>query len=375
MMTFFHSLVILLLAVSSSAQNTACVIGDATTITARNGAEFSLRLGADVERGELNVEVTYDSVGWISFGVNNIPFMVPGIAVIGLPDSPTAPVALYNMNGYTQSAIIPFDDELQVVSNTRLEQNETHTTLAFTKPLEGDGLFPIALEGTTDFLFAGGSSNQFGFHAAFTPASLQVVECGEELGEAIVIAPDENLWKFHGYIMAVSWGILIPLGIGASVLRNLFPTGLFLRIHQVINLLAVAGTVAGFAIAVYNINEEGGKHFEFPHMKAGLAVFILSLVQAAGGFARPHLPHKPEDGGSMPPKSKIRSLWEYKHRIMGLATLGTAWYACHSGIEIFAFKFVQDDEELVTFWSVVGAITGAMFLLSLALKIKGRQDK
>ena len=258
------------------------------------------------------------------------------------------------------SAVQQLPNNQQSLTGGSIQQNETHTILRYTQPLEGDGLLPISLTEATKFVYAAGGDNDIKtFHSINRRASFTVSQCAvvgedpppdDEIDVVIEggAAADIDAWKLHGYIMAISWGVFIPLGIGASLCRNLFPQGIFFRIHQVLNSLAVIGTMVGFGIAVININKEEDVHFEIPHMKAGLAVFTLAILQAGIGFFRPHLPHPSKDGSPTPPKSSIRTYWEYKHRILGTAILLTAWYACHTGIQQFAIKFLENDEEELT---------------------------
>jgi cytochrome b561 len=85
-------------------------------------------------------------------------------------------------------------------------------------------------------------------------------------------------------------------------------------------VLGVAAAIAGFAVVVVCFNKEGKAHFTFLHAKAGLAVFLLMLLQPLNAVFRPH---KPEPGGGTPP---VRSLWELLHKKMGYACLLAAWF-------------------------------------------------
>ena len=91
------------------------------------------------------------------------------------------------------------------------------------------------------------------------------------------------------------------------------------------------------------------------HKTIGLVVFILAIVQAAGGMMRPHLPEKNDDGSFKEPPSSIRVMWEFVHKGSGYAILAMAWYQCHSGLMLYAQNFQAEDYTDV-FWGVTGAI-------------------
>ena len=61
------------------------------------------------------------------------------------------------------------------------------------------------------------------------------------------------------------------------------------------------------------MSAQGGKHYDGPHQKMGLALFILIWFQFAAGLFRP----KPPVDGAQP--SKLRSLWEKVHPNSGRA--------------------------------------------------------
>jgi cytochrome b561 len=168
--------------------------------------------------------------------------------------------------------------------------------------------------------------------------------------------------------MAVSWGILVPLAIGSSLLRDTLPPGVWLKIHFSLNMFAIVCMAAGFGIAVYASNKktadaEDAKH----HSTIGVVICLLAIMQAIVGMMRPHAdaedakhhstigvvicllaimqaivgmmrpqgpkPATPEElpndiegasesGSKETGKSIARRIWEYKHRILGLQFTG-----------------------------------------------------
>ena len=54
----------------------------------------------------------------------------------------------------------------------------------------------------------------------------------------------------------------------------------------------------------------------------------------------------------------MRALWEVAHRGSGLALLAMAYYQCHSGLVLYAQRFVKDNDYVPAFWVVTGIIVG-----------------
>jgi hypothetical protein len=110
-----------------------------------------------------------------------------------------------------------------------------------------------------------------------------------------------QLWIWHGILMGVSWGILMPLAIGSSMLRETLclPPGSWLKLHYSHNMFAIACMIVSFAIAVHATNTntfagEDPKHFDdLKHRTIGLVIFLIVFLQAASGFMRPNGPKKP----------------------------------------------------------------------------------
>ncbi len=108
--------------------------------------------------------------------------------------------------------------------------------------------------------------------------------------------------------MAMSWGIIVPLAIGSSLLRDTLclPPGLWLTMHISLNMFAILCMVVSFGIAVYATNEktaagEDPKHFcDLKHGTIGLVIFLLALTQAIIGMMRPHGPKKPATPVDLP---------------------------------------------------------------------------
>jgi hypothetical protein len=226
-----------------------------------------------------------------------------------------------------------------------------------------------------------------------------------------------QLWVWHGVLMAVSWGILVPLAIGSSLLRDMLclPPGVWLTLHMSLNMFAILCMVVSFSIAVYATNEktadgEDPKHFtDLKHGTIGLVIFLLAFMQAIIGMARPHGPKKPatlvevpndvegaaektaemvadsagelertqrsqhsndssDDEGAkssskVSERSIARRIWEYKHRITGLSLLGLSWYNCDAGLELYAERYGADHDFSHAFWGGTAGLSGLICIL------------
>lgn len=231
--------------------------------------------------------------------------------VIGKPEEGGVPRKYY-MTGQSGRAI--FESPQQTLLDASLTQTDTQTILRFRKLLQEPNERTILTDAPTNFIFAYGRSNTFGYHKARGHRTLpglnkcqspNATENGgaetDDLlgGNQIPAMTDQqvktrNLWVAHGILMALSWAVFLPLGIGCSILRNLIPGRKpWFELHRALNSLAFLLMTAAFGIAVHVVNQNpGAKHFDtnLPHRSIGLAVYVLSFVQAVAGFCRPSLP-------------------------------------------------------------------------------------
>ena len=294
--------------------------------------------------------------------------------------------------------------------------------MTFTKLLQEDGEPTVSLTESNNFLYAVGTSNELGFHAIGKSFPLNFADTS---GATPVAAgsPNRNLWKAHGICMALSWAILVPLAIASSVIRDILPLpdGMWFQVHRGLNTLGVLLTIIGFGIAVHIFNQEENDHFTMKkHHKIGLVVFLFAVLQAISGILRPHAPHqqaavtedeevqrpavaplnqfetvevgdseemmpspddkindttpKGEQQLSAEPKTKVRLIWEYQHRILGTVTLVLAWYNCDSGLELYSDRFDSKDWA-GALWGLIAGIAITTLGLSLYINfVKKRKD-
>jgi len=235
--------------------------------------------------------------------------------------------------------------------------------------------------------------------------------------------PNQNVWLAHGILLAIAWGVLAPLAIGASLLRKHITATRFGMLwfswHFYLNIGVVLLTLIGFILAVVATQKEGNPHFRVDgstkdvHQKAGLAIMILVVVQGMAGYFRPaapasaapkptskaddeeHAPSAPVDStknsadndSSSPAKElpvlvdkadkaamasneqeaapvpAVRTAWEWSHRLGGFALLGLAWYNCHSGIEWQLQNWEDSKDWTSIFWGITAGISGSIVVL------------
>jgi hypothetical protein len=358
----------------------------------------------------VTMEMIYEGQGYLGIAFTTNGFMVGHTAIMALPSSgenanPPS-VAKYFLGGKNPSAVrLVQDDDRQTLTDTMVLQNDTHTIMRFTKPLEEPGELAVSVDGVNRMIFAVGENNNLGWHTEFGAFDLTLASCipvgstppndeGAQVADLFNDkVPNENLWRIHGIFMATAWGALIPLGIGASLARNLFPDGLWFVIHRGLNGLALLFNIAGFAIAVYCISDSPGvKHFQDEtHYVVGLIVFVVAMLQGIAAMFRPSL-HKTDtnsssgkdianthhgtseelqtpstnDDSNSHGKTTLRTIWEVKHRLVGVALLGLAWYNLQSGVELFDQRF--GDDYTLAVWILVGVVAGIVGISTLMSK-------
>jgi Eukaryotic cytochrome b561 len=220
--------------------------------------------------------------------------------------------------------------------------------------------------------------------------------------------PYQSYWKAHGYLMAISVGVLVPIAVGSSLLRHflkLTNNGWWFQIHRFIMVIAALCVVCGFAVAIVALDKTDGseaEHFKGEHQSYGLAILVLVLVQVLTGILRPHLPsaqhgsvsddysteqgevvqETPEDGDPEPvstdkpssstggepalKKSPQRVAFEIGHRLLAVALIVLAWYNIDLGISLYEENFdIQDSYSTKAFWIVVGGLSGIIAIVYL----------
>ena len=366
--------------------------------------ELVLHAIIDPVANTLTAELVYVGQAWLSVGFSpGKKTMIGSQTVTGWPDqdlSLTNP-GKYDMTTETEAGVILMDDSRQTLTNATIFQNDTHTVLKFTKILEEANENPISATGAASLVWAVGLDNSFPMHVQASGFSRQLNQCivtengvvtnegGQSQGGVQIEADDDSrdLWIAHGWTAAVAWAILVPLAIGAAMIRKLLeaaglPKGWWYQLHRGLNAIAAILTIVSFSIAVYIFNKEADPvHFsEDPHHTVGLLIFIITLLQALNGVLRPPLPHadapiisahdeEEEDKTEEPKvqaetgKSTQRVVWEVGHRILGVGLLAMAWWQVQNGIGLYLERFPMENDLTPVFWGVAIGITVVVLIL------------
>jgi hypothetical protein len=371
---------------SSSSTRSVCALSEPATLH----PGLTLHQGVDSSSGTFTMQLVYEGQSWLSVGMNPTGRMVGALAVIGWPVSKQ--VFKYELQGKQASNVI--QSEAQTLMDSSIVQNDTHTVLTFTKFLKEPNEPTVNTNGPTTFIYAVGVGNMVAYHSIYGAFTATLSPCGSRSNELSLqllgSSKKQTLLRVHGWFMAAAWGILVPIAIGSSLMRDTLPEGVWFTVHLVCNGGAVLLTTAAFALAVRAMSldaKDNDDHFRgSTHRKVGLAVFLLALVQTMVGFMRPRKPTPSRyskatnddnndeeeeahdaslsmvrDGNDTtittysfaPHMAQLRRAWEIGHRCLGVTTLSVAWYACYSGMERFTTLYGGNTTLwIILFWVV-----------------------
>lgn len=135
----------------------------------------------------------------------------------------------FRLGGYGLSTIKALPPSRQTLISPSIDYNGTHTILSFTKRLEEDDETSISpTEENIAIYGIGRTIELLGIHdynGAF-PITLSACSDLANVDRAKLFndgSTKRDLWKLHGYMMAAAWGIMVPLGVGSSLLRSIIP--------------------------------------------------------------------------------------------------------------------------------------------------------
>eukprot|EP00934_Nitzschia_sp_Nitz4_P005301 Nitzschia sp. Nitz4//scaffold265_size26576//15572//18151//NITZ4_008250-RA/size26576-processed-gene-0.16-mRNA-1//-1//CDS//3329544846//5291//frame0 len=338
--------------------------------------EEDLQMEHFVVDGTLTMRLTYTGgQSWIGIGTNDNgePRMTPSSVVIGRGDEGT--VGEYRLTSYFGASAVSTDAFI----GGSIEQTDDTTVVTFVQWLNGTDGRTITNE--SQWIYAvGREDNSWSGHSIQGSFQVSLVNCGDtDTGSVITIVelgePNKALWMVHGIMLAVAWGLCAPIGIGASLIRDGFDRlgfakGTWYTIHFYMNAATIFLTLIGFVIALVAMAqqyESNATHFEGTHEKMGLAIAILAFMQGIGGYMRPGLPKKDENG-DLPPKTTVRVGFEIGHRVVGGALLAMAWYNCHTGIQLSNLILEDYPDWRIAFWIIVGVLGGIIMVTRIGLQ-------
>lgn len=323
------------------------------------------------------MELTYDGDGWVGIAFSEDGLMAGSDSVIGSTDTGVPQkYRLLAPSILTEMAIQLMPPEEQTLTDATVEYIDGQTVMKFTKKLKEPNHVEIGM-GNNIMLGAYGFTPTIGYH---TRKMTFFVDLSSGVTEEKAI-PFMSAWLAHGIIAFIAWGVLVPTAVQSAIMRSLFKGPMWFKLHQYINAIAMALTIAVFAIGVAVTSKEGAPHFENSHERMGLAMFLLVIIQVGDGAIRPPAP-APNSGEE---KTLSRKFWEIGHRIGGVALLACAFWQMDSGIKLYALKFngagsSQEQGVTIAYWVWIGFVVamlviGSVYFKFLRSKMKFVADK
>ncbi|KAJ7773968.1 hypothetical protein B0H16DRAFT_1304278 [Mycena metata] len=139
------------------------------------------------------------------------------------------------------------------------------------------------------------------------------------------LSPFENKARIHAHIMFFGYLIALPLGIFIPRYLRTFFRGWFWP-HAIMNFFVTGPLIfTGFALGYQTTTTSGLPHFTDPHQKAGLALFIMYLIQICLGAFIHWIKFPFRFPGGRHPQN-------YLHAILGLSIIGLASWQTHYGL-------------------------------------------
>ena len=300
----------------------------------------------------LHNRITVDHNGYIGWAASKADKrMDEADAVIGS----FGIVRRYLFDGHDVGAPLPGSQ--QDLTNEAITVSGGTTEITFTRTLAGTfGGRDIIPAGGANFIIAIGATDAFEEHGGDNRVGLVVdLQTG-----AFKVENDTNAYVVaHAWLMGLAWMLFAPIGVLASVYRDMLPGkgGLWFNVHMPANLLAVLLNFLGFVVI---IARDGELEADGPHQALGVVIFVFANLTVLAAFFRPA---KPEE--KAPPSTK-RRVWELLHKATGFVLIIFAHVNVLSGL---SFDQVQEGED----YEAMPIIFLCVFLiLVLGKKLKDR---
>jgi len=313
----------------------------------------------DDEKKSLSAQILYKGKGYVSWANSPTGMMVYSEAVIGLPDQP---ISVSNPGKY---ALTTLEDDgvnlmaSQTLINSNITQDDTTTILSFTKLLDEDGELPINPNAVNTFTWAIGTENELGYHIKRSSFQIDLSKtCSNDPSDFVISLNGQqqpvslSYWKAHGILAGISWSIFVPFAIMSSWYRDLLNGPIWMKLHLYLNIACAFFTTLSFIIALVAVAKSGGQHFNAPHQRLGLAMFILVIVQTANGYFRP-----PKGASKQTYK---RRGWEYVHKLLGYILFIASIWEVQEGLKLYEIRSGKDYRQFFWGWVVALAFVNAI---------------
>ncbi|XP_016480725.1 cytochrome b561 and DOMON domain-containing protein At5g47530 [Nicotiana tabacum] len=130
-----------------------------------------------------------------------------------------------------------------------------------------------------------------------------------------------NKKNLHGLLNAVSWGIMMPIGILFARYLKVFSDPAWFYLHSIWQITAYVIGVAGWATGLQLGSESPGIKFTV-HRTIGIVLFSLATLQASAMLLRPKRDHK------------HRIYWNIYHRSVGYSIVVLGIFNIFKGLNI-----------------------------------------
>eukprot|EP00899_Mesostigma_viride_P010025 jgi/Mesvir1/19023/Mv12790-RA.1 len=293
----------------------------------------------------LAIAVDAATTGWVGFGFSPLGAMVGSDAVIGwVPDdgSPVS-VAPYSLTAMAVPGVIR--NENVKLLDTSAVQTQGRTLVRFRYPFGSithrrllQSIFPVNISKTHYIVVAMGpdGADHLAYHGFTNRAVLRLTfdytftngSSGGGTPEVVVVVQDglRRYRKTHGVLMAIGWGILLPLGILVARFGKRWDPAWF-HVHRVLQVLGLTFGTIGFIIA---LNKFPVYFTQFTHGRLGFGAMMLGWAQLLIGVLRPH---KEQQG---------RLEWEFLHVTVGRVAVVLASVAIFYGFQRYQLLYAAN---------------------------------
>jgi len=186
-----------------------------------------------------------------------------------------------------------------------------------------------------------------------------------------------NLYLAHGILMAIAFGIILPIGAlfpALTICRNR-PDNQWFKYHQFFQTFFMLIAVTGLLIIMFNIALIDGSLSRMvnksPHGPLGIALMVIVFVQFMFGACRPHAPATRDQQ-----KSGTRLAFEAIHPQMGHIIIVLAavqlWYGYRFLINYVSSAYQRN---AILIWAYVHAIAMPVIFFALVLHSRCRTGK
>uniref|UniRef100_A0A0D9WSN5 Cytochrome b561 domain-containing protein n=1 Tax=Leersia perrieri TaxID=77586 RepID=A0A0D9WSN5_9ORYZ len=170
----------------------------------------------------------------------------------------------------------------------------------------------------------------------------------------------------HGFMMFVSWGLLLPGGVMAARYLKHMKGDIWFQAHS---YLQCSGMVVMFLGFLFAIAELRGFSFKSTHAKIGILGVLLAFLQPINAYLRPHLGEKGEI------LSRNRVIWEYLHVFTGRSALVVGAIALFTGLQHLGHRYGSKNIKGLTCGLILWAVGVSLVVVYLEfMAVKRRRD-